>query len=76
MTSIEFTAKALQLVQSEYDTEVNAQIVWFSYVLGNMKAMVAVLGHPCYYEVTCNNAIQQIYVDKYIKQSNKCHDLD
>lgn len=45
--------------------------VWFSYTLGNFKALVGSRAHDDrYYEVTHNAASGEIYVDTYKKTHN------
>ncbi len=47
------------------------EIVWFSYVMGNWKAMViTTLPDNMYYEVTHNAAKAETYVDAYMKFDN------
>lgn len=76
MTSIDFIQKALLFVEAEYLDHVDAQIVWLTYVLGNWKALIMVVDHPCYYEVTYNRSNQEIYVDRYVKEFNKSYEVD
>lgn len=46
-------------------------VVWFCYILGGWKALVSTtLEDGKYYEVTCNPAKGEIYVDTYVKQKN------
>lgn len=43
-------------------------VVWFAYVLGNWKALVSTHRYQgVYWEVTRNDALNQTYVDTYIK---------
>lgn len=47
-------------------------LVWFSYTLGNWKALIAApTVNAKYYEVIYNVAKNEIYVDTYVKESNR-----
>ena len=47
-------------------------VVWFSKTLRNWKAMVSTnLPDGKYYEVTYNGHVPEIYIDTYVKVSNK-----
>lgn len=51
--------------------EDNVYVVWFTYTLGNWKALCSTtLPDGRYYEVTFNAAKQEAYVDTYIKLNN------
>ncbi len=46
-------------------------VVWFTYVLGNWKALVSTtLPDGMYYEVTHNEPMQVTYIDAYKKFDN------
>lgn len=46
-------------------------VVWFTYILGNWKAMVSSsLPDGRYYEVTFNDRTNEVYVDTYVKIQN------
>ena len=47
-------------------------VVWMVKVLGNNKALVSteVPGDGLYFEVTYNGLKDEMYVDKYVKESN------
>lgn len=46
-------------------------VVWFTFILGNWKALVSTtIPDGRYYEVTCNKTQGEIYLDTYIKMSN------
>ena len=43
-------------------------VVWFSYILGNWKALVSTNRYQGYYwEVTYRDATDEVYVDTYVK---------
>lgn len=46
-------------------------VVWFTFVLGNWKALISTtLPDGMYYEVTANSAEGEIYIDAYKKFDN------
>lgn len=46
-------------------------VVWYTYVLGNWKALVSTtLPDGMYYEVTHNEGMQEVYLDAYKKFDN------
>ena len=48
-------------------------VVWFTYVLGNWKALVSTtLPDGMYYEVTYDKVKEQTYIDSYKKWENVC----
>lgn len=48
-------------------------VVWFSYILGNWKALISTtLPDGMYYEVTHNQAKSETYLDAYKKFDNVC----
>jgi hypothetical protein len=48
-------------------------VVWFTYILGNWKALVSTtLPDGMYYEVTYNTSKNEIYLDAYKKFDNIC----
>lgn len=48
-------------------------LVWFTYVLGNWKALVTTkLPDDMYYEVTHNITLRETYIDAYEKIENVC----
>ena len=47
------------------------RVVWFAYILGNRKALVSTdVSDGKYFEVTRNAAMQETYVDEYVKRMN------
>lgn len=51
-------------------------VVWFTYILGNWKALVSTtLPDGMYYEVTCNTQAGEVYIDAYKKFSNDKFEL-
>lgn len=51
-------------------------VVWFSFVLGNWKALVSTtLPDGMYYEVTYNSVKMEIYIDAYKKFDNVSVDI-
>lgn len=55
-------------VTFDYD---EVYVVWFTYILGNWKALVSTtLPDGMYYEVTYNSAKEEIYLDAYKKFDN------
>lgn len=60
---------------SEYEglTLDDIYIVSFTYILGNVKALVSTkLPNNRYYEVTFNKAKNEMYIDAYLKTNNVC----
>lgn len=81
MGNTEFIEKATKLV-ADYASEhldksdtvppFDVFVVWNSYILGNIKAMLSTtLFDGMYYEVTYNKAKNEIYFDAYKKFENK-----
>lgn len=80
----EFISKAKDLVEdyiSYQPTPQNAgdnmlgdfevYVVWYAYILGNMKALLAsTLNDDRYFEVTYSKAKNEIYIDVYHKAEN------
>lgn len=54
--------------------------VWHSYILGNQKWLYGAVVNgkmtPRYYELTYNAAKNQLYIDRYVKEENKCFDFN
>jgi len=49
----------------------NTYVVWFTYILGNWKALVSTtVSDGMYYEVTHNAAKEETYLDAYKKWDN------
>ena len=68
-----FEDVCIQLVSKETGLEpLQIYIVWLVKVLGNNKALVSttVDGDGLYFEVTYNGNKDEVYVDKYVKESN------
>jgi Family of unknown function (DUF6275) len=67
-------ANAVETVDHPEDelTTDNLYIVWWSYVLGNWKALIStnVVGDGLYFEVTHSDTKQETYVDIYKKSAN------
>lgn len=67
-------AAELNVLAADYDPSAEnftVYPVWFTYVLGNWKAMVSTsIPDGRYYEVTDNKARGETYVDVYVKTSN------
>lgn len=58
---------------TDFSWEKDVYIVWSCYILGNMKAMVSTtISDGMYYEVTYNNAKNEVYLDAYKKSENRC----
>lgn len=82
MKSEEFFIKAKDLVKgyalehldkSDVVKMPEVYVVWFSYTLGNMKALLSTtLPDSMYYEVTYNSASEELYLDAYKKFENRC----
>lgn len=55
-------------------TEADVFTVWSCKVLQNYKALVStnVAGDTTYFEFTYNGDKQQLYMDAYVKEANKC----
>ena len=71
-----FEDVCIQLVAKETGLDpLQIYIVWLVKVLGNNKAMVstAVSGDGLYFEVTYNGNKDEVYVDKYVKETNTCY---
>lgn len=73
-------ARALALVSAYIDNHLEktdpkpdyqVYVVWFTYILGNWKALVSsTLPDGKYYEVTYNWAKRESYIDCYLKVDN------
>lgn len=76
MQSSEFMGKAKELVALglERISVEEIHIVWYSWILGNQKALLTTPGNSdgLYFEVTFNKDKNEFYVDRYKKQSNVC----
>ena len=78
MTSYEFEKAAKQALakklNEEYDEDFvpkDISMVWFGYILGNMKGLfIDNSVNARYYEVTYNRAADEIYIDMYMKFMN------
>lgn len=78
MTSYEFEVAAktavIKVVKEKYGEEYDIagiQMVWFTHVLGNKKAILIDLGtNARLYEVTYNYEKDELYVDCYQKTEN------
>lgn len=85
MSNEKFIEKARSLVSSyvlahldKTDTipPYDVFVVWNAYILGNIKALLSTTLHDgMYYEVTYNNAKNEIYFDAYKKFENIKIDL-
>lgn len=73
------TQRARQVVQNYFNERSDSQIlgeddvyvVWYSYVLGNWKALVStVVDDGMYYEITYDRNKDRTYLDAYKKQEN------
>ena len=55
-------------------TEADVFTVWSCKVLQNYKALVStnVAGDTTYFEFSYNGDKQQLYMDAYVKEANKC----
>lgn len=55
-------------------TEADVFTVWIGKALQNYKALVStnVAGDTTYFEFTYNGDKQQLYMDAYVKEANKC----
>lgn len=78
MTSYEFEKAAKQALakklNEEYDEDFvprDISMVWFGYIIGNMKGLFIDNGaNNRYYEVTYNRANDEMYIDIYMKVRN------
>ena len=78
MTSYEFEKAAKQALakklNEEYDEDFvprDISMVWFGYILGNMKGLfIDNSVNARYYEVTYNRAADEMYIDMYTKSEN------
>ena len=78
MTSYEFEKAAKQAlvrkISSVYDEDFvpkDISMVWFGYILGNMKGLfIDNSVNARYYEVTYNRANDEMYIDMYMKFRN------
>lgn len=78
MTSYEFEKAAKQALakklNEEYDEDFvprDISMVWFGYILGNMKGLfIDNSVNARYYEVTYNRATDEMYIDMYTKCKN------
>lgn len=81
MTNEKFIEKAKELVVN-HTTELTGNagyvppfdvfVVWNTYILGNIKAMLSTtISNGMYYEVTYNKAKNEIYFDAYKKVENR-----
>lgn len=48
-------------------------VVWYAKTLQNHKALLAILGDNRYYEATYNGDKDELYIDMYYKQANRCY---
>lgn len=68
-----FEDVCIQLVAKETGLDpLQIYIVWLVKVLGNNKALASttVSGDGLYFEITYNGHKDEVYVDKYVKESN------
>ena len=80
MTSYEFEKAAknavVRIMREQYDMNVpfeTLQFVWFAHELGYKKCTLYSPDLKNYYtEVTYNFALNEMYVDVYLKKSNIC----
>lgn len=60
-----------RLDKSDPPVEFEVFVVWFNFTLGNWKVLLSTtLPDRMYYEVTCNAAKGEIYLDAYQKIQN------
>jgi hypothetical protein len=60
------------LPEADFKDLEDIYVVWFSYTLGNWKALVSTTNDDNrYYEVTHNKALKETYVDVYVKEANE-----
>ena len=78
-SSVDFLNEAVNLV-CNYSAKVNnapddlnnVYVVWYGYVLGNMKALLSTTFEDGrYYEVTFNGKTKELYLDVYVKEHNE-----
>lgn len=48
-------------------------VVWYAKALQNHKALLAMPGDNRYYEATYNGDKDELYIDMYCKQANRCY---
>lgn len=48
-------------------------VVWYAKTLQNHKALLAMPGDNRYYEATYNGDKDELYIDMYYKQANRCY---
>lgn len=82
MRSEEFIERAKELVKwyaiehldkSDKIEDFEVYVVWYSFILGNEKALLSTtLLDGMYYEVTYNAEGEEIYLDAYKKFENRC----
>ena len=71
-----FEDVCIQLVAKETGLDpLQIYIVWLVKVLGNNKALASttVDGDGLYFEITYNGHKDEVYVDKYVKETNTCY---
>lgn len=86
MTNEAFISKAKRLVENYTREHIGKNdiipkfdvfVVWNSYILGNIKALLSTtIRDGMYYEVTYNKEKNEIYFDAYKKQENICYELN
>lgn len=88
LTSDQFIQKAKELVLNYVKEHLdktdnvsisidNVYVVWFTFILGNQKAMLSTtLPDGMYYEITYNSDTNEMYVDAYKKFENQCIHCD
>lgn len=79
MNTEDFIKAAKKNIKAEHNVLIkNLAVVWESYILGNNKAMIAVIGGEekteAYFEVTFNTAKQEMYIDEYLHVSNHAYE--
>ena len=58
---------------SDSDVDFHSYVVWFCYILGGWKALIATsIPDGTYYEVTFNSQKNEAYLDAYKKFDNRC----
>lgn len=83
--SSRFLEKAKELVIDYFNREVektdkssikmdDVYVVWHCSLLGNHKCLISTtVPDGMYYEITCNSAKGEIYLDAYKKWKNECY---
>lgn len=76
----DFQSLAVAVIVANYGEEISEDeiyTVWLTKVLQNNKALLSTTrNNGLYFEVTYNGDKQELYVDRYVKESNSCLTVD